>query len=118
MKKGLYRIIPAKPEYPDVLSDIERAAATIFPTDVLSSELSHQTTSLPAFAFVRVRGMLWIAVSSDEKPIGFAMAEEHGTVLHRKSWMCIPSTRERELARNWSRWSASLLERGATRASA
>jgi GNAT superfamily N-acetyltransferase len=80
--KPNYRIIPAKPEHLAALPGIERAAASIFPPELLSSEQVDHTTPLVEFDSARARGMLWVAVTLKDKPVGFAIAEEHGPVLH------------------------------------
>lgn len=80
--KPIYRIVPGDPEHLSALPDIERAAATVFPPEMLSSGQGDHTTPLVEFDSARARGMLWVAVTHEDKPVGFAIAEQHGPVLH------------------------------------
>ena len=81
MKKD-YRILPATRDHVSALPGIERAAASIFPKEVLSIDLGDQTTLLEDFEAARLRGHLWVAVNQDDQPVGFAMVADHGSILH------------------------------------
>lgn len=77
-----HRILLARPEHVAALPEIERAAADIYPETVLPSALREQTTSIEDFERARQLGLLWVAVASDGKSVGFALVEEHGMNLH------------------------------------
>jgi ribosomal protein S18 acetylase RimI-like enzyme len=77
-----YRILLAQPEYLELLPEIERSAATLFPEDVLPQELRTQTIPIESFEAAHQRSLLWIAVTLDNKPVGFALAADHGMTLH------------------------------------
>ncbi len=77
-----YRILHAQPEHLELLPEIERSAATLFPEDVLPQELRTQTTPIESFEAARQRSLLWVAVTLDNKPVGFALTTDHGMTLH------------------------------------
>jgi predicted N-acetyltransferase YhbS len=81
MKKS-YHILQAQPEHLEFLPEIERSAATLFPEDVLPQGLRTQTIPIESLEAARQRSLLWVAVRLDNKPIGFALAADHGMTLH------------------------------------
>lgn len=77
-----YRILQALPEHLELLPEIERSAATLFPENVLPQELRTQTTSIESFEAACQLSLLWVAITLDNKPVGFALAADHGMTLH------------------------------------
>lgn len=97
--KATYRILPARSEHLAMLPEIENAAATLFPEGLLPQELRTQTTSIESFDTARQRGLLWVAISSDNKPVGFALAEDHGKTLHLAELDVHPGHQRRGIGR-------------------
>lgn len=80
--KATYRILVALPEHITALSDIERAAANLFPEEVLPNDLRNQTISIETLEVARQRRLLWVTVDTDNHPVGFVLVDDHGTTLH------------------------------------
>lgn len=80
--KATYRILKAQLGHPALLPAVERAAADIYPEEVLPAPLRDLTTSIEDFERAQQLGLLWVAVSADSSPVGFALAEDHGGNLH------------------------------------
>lgn len=97
--KSTYRICRALPEHLSALPEIERSAAAIFPTEVLSPELHDNTTPIAGFDAARLRGLLWVAVSEDGQPVGFAIASDHGDTLHLEELDVHPDHQRRGIGR-------------------
>jgi hypothetical protein len=57
-----------------MLSDIERAAAALFPNDVLTPEIRASTVPLEQLEAAHVEGRLWTALTKAGSPVGFAIA--------------------------------------------
>ncbi len=72
MKNG-YSIEPAKPEHISALPAIERAAATVFPEDMIPDIVKDHVLSLEEFENALAQKLLWVAVTLDNQPVGFAM---------------------------------------------
>lgn len=77
-----YQILNARPEHIPRLPEIEHSAAGIYPDGVLPQRSPTQTTSIQSFEAACRRGQLWVAITTDNNPVGFALAEEHGRYLH------------------------------------
>jgi GNAT superfamily N-acetyltransferase len=77
-----YQIQRASREHLSALPEIERAAARIFPKEVLAEGLGDHTTSVEAFDLARQQGYLWVALDGEGNPVGFAMVTDHGSILH------------------------------------
>lgn len=77
-----YQILKARPEHISRLPEIEHSAAGIYPDGVLPQRPRTQTTSIQSFEAARRRGELWVAITTDNSPVGFALAEDHGMYLH------------------------------------
>jgi GNAT superfamily N-acetyltransferase len=73
MENG-YRIEPAKPEYLSALPGIEREAANVFPAEMIPDEVKEYVLSLEQFEKALVQKLLWLAISADNQPVGFALA--------------------------------------------
>ncbi len=72
MENG-YSIEPAKPEHIAALPAIERAAAEIFPEGVIPDQVKDYVLSLEDFANALTQKHLWVAITSNHQPVGFAM---------------------------------------------
>jgi hypothetical protein len=77
-----YQILKARREHISGLPGIERSAAGIYPDGVLPQRSLTQTTSIQSFEAARRRGQLWVATTTDDNPVGFALTEDHGMYLH------------------------------------
>jgi GNAT superfamily N-acetyltransferase len=72
MEKG-YQIVMAKPEHLATLPRIERAAAEIFPEGMIPDEVKDYVLTLEDFEKALAKNQLWIAVTLENNPVGFAM---------------------------------------------
>jgi len=72
MEKG-YRIEPAKPEHIAALPAIERAAADVFPEGMIPDQVKGYVLSIDEFENAMAKKHLWVAVTADNQPIGFAL---------------------------------------------
>lgn len=77
-----YRVVPAAEEHLEALPAIERAAATLFAGMDLDAAVLEDHTSLEEFADAREDGLLWVAITRAGSPVGFALADEHGSGIH------------------------------------
>lgn len=68
-----YRIALAKRDQFERLQQVELATAAIFSEDDVPERIRSTATSLSDLASAQVNGMLWVALSSNEKPVGFAI---------------------------------------------
>lgn len=68
-----YRIALAKRDHLEQLQQIELAAAAIFSEVDVPENIRSTATSLDDLASAQADGMLWIALSSDGTPVGFAI---------------------------------------------
>ena len=68
-----YRIALAKPNHLEQLQEIELAAAAIFSEEDVPENIRLTATSLDDLASAQANGMLWMAVTPDETPVGFAI---------------------------------------------
>ena len=69
-----YRIEPAKKEHLNALPPIERAAAEIFPDNMIPEEVKDYVLSLAELAVAQTEQRLWVALDPNSHPVGFAMA--------------------------------------------
>lgn len=78
-------IVKAEPEHLSPLPAIERAAAALFPSDLLPEILKNEVTSLADLARAQQAGRLWVALISttdnryEQQPVGFALASTLGS---------------------------------------
>jgi GNAT superfamily N-acetyltransferase len=68
-----YRIELAKPEHLVALPAIERAAADIFPAEMISDEAKDYVLSPEEFEKASAKKHLWVAITADNQPVGFAL---------------------------------------------
>ncbi len=73
-----YHIVPAKPEHLAALPLIESAAAEVFPEGMISDDAKNYVLSLDEFENALAKNQLWVAATSDNQPVGFAMASVNG----------------------------------------
>jgi len=69
-----YVVELAAREHIPLLPDIERAAATLFPADILPPELRSGAVPVEQLECARSEGRLWTAVTTTGRPVGFAIA--------------------------------------------
>ncbi|MCG8382016.1 MAG: GNAT family N-acetyltransferase [Gammaproteobacteria bacterium] len=69
-----YTIEPAREEDISKLASIERAAAALFPDDVISPEARASVVPLELLIEARLQGCLWVALTPQQEPVGFIMA--------------------------------------------
>ena len=69
-----YHIVQAQPEHLHVLTSIERAAAEIFPEGMIPDEVKDYVLSMEDFEKALDKNQLWTAITSNNQPVGFAMA--------------------------------------------
>ena len=71
--KNDYQVMLASPEYLAELPRIERAAAEIFPAGMIPDEVKDYVLTLEEFKNALAKNHLWVAVTVDNQPIGFAL---------------------------------------------
>lgn len=74
MDNNNYQIMLAKPEHLAALPRIERAAAEVFPAGMIPHEVKNYLLTLETLKKAQAKNQLWIAVTVDNQPVGFAMA--------------------------------------------
>lgn len=70
-----YRIEAAHPEHLVALPAVERAAAELFPPDILPQDAREETLPLEELAAACKDGRLWVALAPTGQPVGFAIAK-------------------------------------------
>lgn len=78
---GSYRVVPASAGHVSVLPEIERSAASRF-RDCVPAQLLDSVTPESVFSAAQSDGMLWVALGSDDEPVGFSRAVVAGTRVH------------------------------------
>jgi GNAT superfamily N-acetyltransferase len=73
-----YAVEPARPEHVAALPAIERAAARLFPPDVLPPALRDDAVPVEEHAAAQAAGRLWVALSPEGRPVGFALVHAAG----------------------------------------
>lgn len=68
-----YRIVLAKRDHLEELQQVELAAAALFPEEDVPEHIRSTATSLSDVASAQADGMLWVALSSNDEPVGFAI---------------------------------------------
>lgn len=68
-----YSVEPAKREHLALLPAIERAAANVFPEGMIPDEAKDYVLSLEEFENALAQKQLWVAITPDNQPVGFAM---------------------------------------------
>lgn len=74
MSTGDYTVGLAEQEHICVLPEIERAAAELFPDDVLTPEIRAGTVPVKQLEAAYAEGRLWTATTDSGSPVGFAIA--------------------------------------------
>jgi len=69
-----YTVGLANREHIPLLAEIERAAAALFPDDVLTPEIRASTVPIEQLEAAYAEGRLWTAATKTGSPVGFAIA--------------------------------------------
>jgi GNAT superfamily N-acetyltransferase len=77
-----YSIELAQPEHLHELPEIEQQAASLFHGWNVPESVLEETTPLEEFQAAQAAGLLWVAVSPQHYPVGFALVEREGNRLH------------------------------------
>jgi GNAT superfamily N-acetyltransferase len=85
-----YRVVPAASGHVSVLSSIERSAAERF-RDEVPAELLEHVTDEATFLDSQQRATLWVALGSDDEPVGFACVIVAGACVHLAELDVLPS---------------------------
>lgn len=94
-----YSISLAQPEHLQVLSTIEQQAASLFRGWNVPMAVLEETTPLKEFQAAQAAGLLWVALSSQSQPVGFALVEQEGPWLHLEEIDVHPSHSRRGIGR-------------------
>ena len=73
------------------LANIERAASTVFSEHDFPTSLRHETIPESELIVAQMQGLLFVAVSHDQIPVGFATTSRVGTYLHIAEMNVLPS---------------------------
>lgn len=73
---GNYRVIPAEQHHLAAIPGIEHAAASLFSTDDLPVHIRYRVTDADTLQHAQAQNRLWIAVTGNDLPVGFAYAIE------------------------------------------
>ncbi len=77
-----YKIVRAKRNHIEKLPAIELAAASLFSADDLPETLRSQTVSTETLLAALEQDCLWVALSPENEPVGFAVATIEGSTVH------------------------------------
>lgn len=77
-----YSIEFAQPEHLHALPEIERQAACLFRGWDVPNSVLEETTPLEEFQAAQAAGLLWVALSPQHQPVGFALVEVEGHMPH------------------------------------
>ena len=80
--EATYSIELAQPEHLLELPEIEQQAASLFQGWNVPASVLEETTPLAEFQAAQAAGLLWVAVSPQHHPVGFALVEQEGSRLH------------------------------------
>ena len=72
----------AKEEHIEALSELERAAAGLFSDIDLPDHLRNETISKQKLMDAQQMGLLLVALEDGTKPVGFAVTQKVGSILH------------------------------------
>jgi GNAT superfamily N-acetyltransferase len=105
-----YQIMLARPEHLIALPQIERAAAEIFPAEMIPDEVKNYVLTLEEFENAQAKNQLWAAVTLDNQPVGFVMALVKGKSVMMAELDVDPEHQRKGLGRklvqtviNWAR---------------
>lgn len=105
-----YTVGPALPEHIRMLPEIERAAAAMFPADLLTPAMRAASVPLAELAAACAEGRLWVAVTDSGCPVGFALAVPESATAYLQEMDVHPAHQRQGLGRelvgsviNWAR---------------
>lgn len=99
MESKGYRIEPAQAAHLPTLQAIERAAAELFPAWVLPQALRESVLPMEMLTAAQSEGRLWVALTPDGAPVGFAIARPWGEVAFLSELDVHPDHQRRGLGR-------------------
>jgi GNAT superfamily N-acetyltransferase len=82
LMEASYSIELAQPDYLHKLSEIEQQAASLFRGWNVPQAVLEEVTPLEEFQAAQAAGLLWVALSPQRHPVGFALLEREGLQLH------------------------------------
>jgi len=85
-----YRVVRASAEHVPLLPHIERSAAALFEGTVPPELLEHVTPESVLLA-AQEEGALWVALDSDDRPVGFARVVTTGARVHLAELDVLPA---------------------------
>ncbi len=85
-----YSFVLAQPEHLSELPEIELQAALLFRDWNVPAAVIEETTPLAEFQAAQEEGHLWVALSLQGHPVGFALTESDGTTLHLEEIDVLP----------------------------
>jgi GNAT superfamily N-acetyltransferase len=77
-----YSVGLAEPEQLEFLAEIEREAAQLFVDWNVPASVLEESTPIEEFREAQRSGHLWVALSPDRHPVGFALVEEFEGTCH------------------------------------
>ena len=77
-----YFIELAQPEHLHELAEIEQQAASLFRGWNVPESVIEEVTPLDEFQAAQAAGLLWVALSPQHRPIGFALVKQKVNLLH------------------------------------
>jgi GNAT superfamily N-acetyltransferase len=93
------------------LPAIEMAACELFAHCAVTADLPAHWTSLEDFREAQQHGLLWVAVTAQDAPIGFALVERFGATAHLEELDVLPDYGRRgigaELVRAVCEWAVA-----------
>jgi len=105
-----YKVGPALPDHIPMLPAIERAAAALFPDDLLPPAVRAGTVPEMQLPVACVEGRLWVAVTASGCPVGFALAVGESACAHLQEMDVHPAHQRKGLGQrlvgsviNWAR---------------
>jgi GNAT superfamily N-acetyltransferase len=87
----LYSIRRAKLEELAQLPAIEAAATELFMQFASTAQLPSYLTPLDEFAEAQQQGLLWVSVTEQDEPVGFALTERLGDAVHLEEIDVLPT---------------------------
>jgi GNAT superfamily N-acetyltransferase len=99
MRIAEYTVGLARREHVPVLPGIERAAAALFPDDVLTPELRESALPVEQLELAHAERRLWTALTRSGIPVGFAMAVRESDAAWLQEIDVHPAHQRRDLGR-------------------
>ncbi|WP_462379757.1 GNAT family N-acetyltransferase [Pseudomonas sp. Marseille-QA0892] len=94
-----YTLMLANSDHIKALPGIERAAAALFPTDLLPAASRLDTLPLDVRQQAAAEGRLWIAETSEGWPVGFSIVVQEGSAAYLQELDVHPDHQRRGLGR-------------------